>query len=241
MLSFDLASLKEVKQLELDGQSLDVPTGDHLVVKMREGKWTATGSTVDPKAKNSNRGGPFVTAFNHRVMFVYGTGGTSDSAADAYASARQLAEALYYRGNASIDVISDTEFSPAESANRNVILFGNADNNRVWNTLLATSPVQVHDGSVKIGNDVFQGDDLAAVFIRPREGSAENLIGAVASTGHGGAVVLERLPLAVSGVGLPDWTVISADSFISGMKGIRAAGYFANNWNLDPAETIEQR
>jgi hypothetical protein len=208
---------------------------------MADKKWTSAGSTLDPAEKNSTRGGAFVTVFNHHVMFVYGTAGSPDSAADSFATARQLAEALYYRGNGSIDLIPDTVFNPADSANRNVILFGNADNNRAWKTLLPNSPIQVHEGSVTIGNNTFKGEDLAAVFIRPREGTFENLVGVVAATGHGGAVVLERLPIAVSGVSLPDWTLISADSFTTGVKGVRAAGYFANTWNLDPADSVEQR
>jgi dienelactone hydrolase len=241
MLSFDLTSLKQVKEIELDNQTINVPSGDRAVVQLRGNKWTAAGSTIDPNVKNSTRGGPFVTVFNHRVMFVYGTGGTSDSAADDYATARELSEALYYRGNGSIDVIPDTAFTPAESAGRNVILFGNADTNRAWKTLLGDSPIQVHAGLVAVGNTEIKGDDLAAIFIQPREGTTDNLVAAIASTGHAGTVVLQRLPIAVSGTGLPDWTIISSDSFTSGIKGVRAAGYFANDWKLDPHETVQQQ
>jgi pimeloyl-ACP methyl ester carboxylesterase len=238
MLNFDVSALKGVHEVELDGQSVSVPEGERVVLRRREGKWAAAGSAVDPKQKNSKRGGPFVTVFDHRVMFVYGTGGKPGAAADALATARQLAEAFYYRGNGSIDVIADTEFSASESSGRNVVLFGNADNNRAWAAVLGDSPIRVNDGSIIVGKDQFKGDDLGAVFVRPREGNAENLVGAVASSGHGGTVVIERLPMAVSGVGLPDWTVIGADTFSTGIGGVRAAGYFGNDWGLDSGEKV---
>jgi dienelactone hydrolase len=242
MLKFDLASLTGLRRVELDGQNIEIPklmADGQLVMTQRDGKW-AVGEAINPNHKNSDRGGPFVTVFNHRVMFVYGTGGSPGVAADAYAAARQLAEAFYYRGNGSIDVIPDTAFNDAATANRNVILFGNADNNRAWSTLLGDSPIQVGSGWVKAGGKEMKGDDLCAVFVRPRKGSSSALVGAVASSGHGGTVAIERLPIAVSGVGFPDWMVLGADTFTTGVNGVRAAGYFGNDWSLEQGEMVSR-
>jgi hypothetical protein len=238
LLKLDLDSLKDLRQVDIDGQKIEITKAEKQLVLSQQGdKWSVE-KGVDSRGKNASRGGPFVTVFNHRVMFVYGTGGGQVAAADAFAAARQLAEAFYYRGNGSIEVIPDTAFNEAATADRNVILFGNADSNSAWATLLGDSPIRVGAGSVKVGQKEMKSDDLCAVFIRPRKGSEIALVAGVACSGHGGTIAIERLPIAASGVGFPDWMVISADAFTSGVKGVRAAGYFGNDWSLEKGETV---
>jgi hypothetical protein len=75
---------------------------------------------------------------------------------------------------------------------------------------------------------------LACLFVRPRTSDDIALVGVIASTGPAGQSVLERLPYFVSGVHFPDWTVVSADMLTKGVEGVRAAGYFGNDWKLKP-------
>jgi hypothetical protein len=243
LLRFDVAPLGGFpRSVELDGQEIDLSGrmgGEtSLVLANRAGKWSMAGD-VSPAHKNASRGGPFVTAFNNHMIFAYGTHGSPQDAADAYDTARLVAENFYYRGNGSVDVIADEDFKASQSPDRNVVLFGNADTNSAWASLLGDCPIQVREGSTRIGDREIKGEDLAVLLLYPRPGSSTALVAAMASTGHAGAIDLQRLPVLTSGVGFPDWIVLGADSMTKGIPGVRAAGYFGNDWALADGETVE--
>ena len=46
----------------------------------------------------------------------------------------------------------------------------------------------------------------------------------------------DRLPYFVSGVAYPDCTVLSTDVLISGNAGVRAAGFFGNDWTVETGD-----
>ncbi len=48
----------------------------------------------------------------------------------------------------------------------------------------------------------------------------------------------DRLPYFVSGVAYPDLTVLDDQSLIHGFDGIRASGYFGNDWTLETGEIL---
>ena len=188
--------------------------------------------------ENAARGGPFKMAFNNHMAFVYGTGGSAQENAAIYAKARYDAETWWVRGNGSVDVIPDSEFDPARDANRNVILYGNADTNRAWPALLDREPILVTRSSITIGGREWAGDDLACLFLRPRKGSDTALVGVVAGTGLSGTRLTNRIGYLMSGVGLPDWCVVGPEVLKQGIRGVRAGGYFANDWTISSADAV---
>ena len=225
--------------LELDQQKIELPdkNAKALMLVKQFDKWSIV-PELDLLQKNAARSGPFIWTFINRMVFVYGTHGSAQAAADSLAAARLVAENFYYRGNGSVDVIADTAFDSDKFEDRNVILFGNIDCNSAWQTVAANAPIEVHEGYVKAGERRFNGDDLAALFLYPRSGSEFMTVAAIASSGHAGAIEASRLPLVTSGVGFPDWIVIGADSLKKGVPGVRAAGYFANDWSLAGGESV---
>ncbi len=48
----------------------------------------------------------------------------------------------------------------------------------------------------------------------------------------------ERLPYFVSGVAFPDLTVIGSEMLETGLAGVRAAGFFGNDWSIDRGEFV---
>jgi len=225
-------------RVELDGQVLDSlpwPTDDRLWLQQQQGRWqlATRGASV---GKSPDRYGPFKEAFNHRMQFVYATGGTPEENAWSKAKARFDAEQFYYRGNGSIDLLSDTEFDERAETDRGVVLYGNADSNRAWSRLLSDSPVQVRRGEVRIGSRVLAGDDQACLFLRPRAGSRVACVGVVAGTGMPGSRLTERLPYFMSGVNYPDCTVLGTEMLSQGTQGVRAAGFFGADWSVDRGE-----
>lgn len=225
--------------VELDGQSiknLTVPAEEpRLWFTRRNGQW-AQSARPALDLKGPHRYGPFKEAFNHRMIFVYGTRGTAEENAWAIAKARFDAESFWYRGNGSIDVIPDTRFNPASEPDRGVILYGNADSNSAWPALLGNSPVQVRRGSCRIGDRSLDGADLACLFLRPRPGSTKACVGVVSGTGPAGLRLTDRVPYILAGVALPDCTVMGPDVLEKGARGARVAGFFGTDWSVQQGE-----
>ncbi|HVP72218.1 MAG TPA: prolyl oligopeptidase family serine peptidase, partial [Phycisphaerales bacterium] len=225
--------------VELDGQSVRAQASRQAIELERNGdKWGVAAAPLAPSHKTPARCGPFKSAFNHRFMFVYGTKGTAEENAWAFKKARFDAETFWYRGNGSVDVVADVDFNPRDNASRDrsVILYGNADTNAVWDALLHDSPVQVHRGQIKMSDRAMNGDDLACLMIRPRPGSDIASVGVVSGTGAIGARITDRLPYFVSGVAYPDCIVFDGSGLARGGLGIRAAGYFGNDWSIEHGE-----
>lgn len=241
-LSLSLAHVPDGPvSVELDGTKLtdlSRPGGDAprlWLARGPDGAWSAT-DRPSPDLKGPHRGGLFKDAFRNRVQLIYGTKGTPEENAWAFAKARYDAETFWYRGNGSLEVIADTDFNAAYEPDRNVVLYGNSRTNAAWPALLAGSPVQVEDGKIRLGPREATGDDLACLFIRPRPGSDTASVGVVSGTGPAGMRLTDRLPYFLSGVGYPDVTILGPEMLIEGGPGVRAAGYFGNDWSVDRGE-----
>lgn len=188
--------------------------------------------------KSPVRSGNFKEAFNHNMVFVYGTNGKPEENEWALNKARFDAETFYYRGNGSIDVIADKEFSPAKYKDRSVILFGNENTNTAWKKLLFNCPVQVTNGAISIGNKTLKGDSLGVYFTYPRKDSETALVGVVAGTGKQGFASVTPNRYFVSGVGIPDIMVFTPEIYQAGIDAVQAAGYFGNDWSIENSEVI---
>lgn len=227
--------------IELDGQKLsDVPwPSGPLFLERRDGSWRVTEVKSDWIAnhKGPQRAGLFKSAFNHNVVLVAGTGGTPEENAWALAKARSDSETFWYRGNGSLPVVLDTDFDPAKDIDRSVILYGNATTNKAWAPLLDSSPVNIKEGQVVVGDHRLSGADLAGLIIRPRPGSRIATVGAISGTGAVGMRAASRVPIFLSGVGIPDWVIFGPESCEKGTAGIRACGFFGNDWGLSPADS----
>ncbi|HVS36688.1 MAG TPA: prolyl oligopeptidase family serine peptidase [Gemmataceae bacterium] len=242
MLTLDPAMMGvAVRQVDLDGQNVLIPhdrkASDMLVLARRDGSWSLAHG-LDPAQKSSHRGGPFKQAFANRMMLVYGTAGAAAENAAAYDAARYFSEALDYRGNGAVDIVADANFDATATADRNVILFGNADTNLAWPKLLASCPIRVNRGSVQVGDRRLAGSDLGVLVVYPRSGSDVALVAAVSGAGPAAMSRVGRLPLLTSGIGYPDWCVITLADRPDAAPAARAAGFFANDWSIAPDDSV---
>jgi hypothetical protein len=188
--------------------------------------------------KGPLRYGPFREAFGHRMIFVYGTKGSAEENDWAVAKSRFDAESWWYRGNGSVDVMPDVEFDPTKEPDRGVVLYGNANNNSAWTTLLADSPVQVRRGVLEVGSRAFRGDSLACLFCRPRRGSDRACVAVVSGTGLVGLRLTDRTPYLSAGIAYPDCTVFGVETLSQGTAGVRAAGFFGNDWKVETGDFV---
>ena len=272
-LCFELPTIRpgSTMTIQLDGQKLEkVPVpGDPIHAKERAvtpvvslakqaGQWALSPCPPD-SMKNPSRSGPFREAFRNHMIFVYGTRGTPEENQWALARARFDAEAFWYRGNGSVDVMSDTDYlrnlgghdhrtearspkadtqgtRPIPLAQRNVILFGNADLNAAWPVLLSGSPVQARRNSIKVGQRDLAGDNLACLFLQPSPLDPHALVGVVTGSGMPGLRLTERLNYFLAGGGIPDCLVIGSDMLTRGAEGLRVVGFFGQDWQVDSGE-----
>ncbi len=226
--------------IELDGSKLEAPgppEAGRIYLERGEKGWSLS-AAPDPVLKGPHRSGGFKDAFRHGFVFVYGTKGDAAEDVRSFGKARFDAETFWVRGNAGIEIVPDTAFDPARFRDRSVILYGNADTNAVWSKLLPSSPVEVRNGRVRMGEKRYTGPDYAAYFVRPRPGSDVASVGAVAWTGKAGWMAASPGQYFISGAGFPDVLLISAEALRSGTGGIRAIGWFGNDWSLETGDIV---
>jgi pimeloyl-ACP methyl ester carboxylesterase len=228
-------------RVKLDGQKLgDAPwpnDGEKIWLYRTGDKWQV-GEKLAITAKSPTRGGPFRDVFRNHVLLVIGTHGSPAENDWALQKARFDAESFWYRGNGFLEIVTDTSFDAAKEHDRNVVLYGNADTNAAWAALLGDSPVQVKSGLVKLGDHETKGDDLGCIFVRPRPGSDVAAVGAVAGTGIKGMRLTDRLPYFVSGIAYPDCVLLGSEVWTKGLSGVKAAGFFGNDWTIEHGEFV---
>lgn len=255
-----LLDVKDTFSVEVDGTVLDgisFPRASKahegtVSIYREDGAWKWGGGYGRSSSVHPGRGGMFKRAFGNTVVLVYSTAGTPEENAWSLAKAKFDAETFWYRGNGSIAIMADTDY-PAYAAHEldvpdrqesypgchhsNVVIYGNADTNAAWKVLLADSPVQVHRDRIIMSDRVTTGDNLAALFIRPMANDECASVGVITGTGLPGCRLTDRLPIFVSGVGIPDWVVLSTDMLTNVDQGLLGAGFFGNDWSLERGDS----
>jgi len=219
-----------VASVALDGSTVEIPSGLAGKVKLiraEDGAWSLCDTL---SAKTSG----FKSAFDRRFVLVYGTKGTPEENAWAFAKARYDAEQWWYRGNGTTTMLSDSALDRPETlaalADRGVILYGHSDMNSAWMKLAAPdAPARMSRGKATVGDRAIEGDDLFGVFLAPRA-SGGGPLGVVAGSGTSGMRAADRLTYFSSGTGFPDALIGRAGMLLRGQEGIEAAEFFDNGW-----------
>lgn len=192
------------------------------------------------RQKGPHRYGTFKDAFRNRMVFVYGTAGSKEETEQNLNKAKYDAENWYYRGNGSVDIIADRAFISERYADRNIILYGNASNNKAWASLLKDCPIQVSNGHLKMGDQSWNSDHLGAYFIWPSPLSDYNAIGVVAGSGILGMKAAGAGQYFAGGSGFPDFMIFDTDMLSKGANAVKAAGYYDNDWKLNKKDLLIQ-
>ncbi len=232
-IKFHLSQLdfEEKPVIIIDEQSITPDGGSDILLKKESGVWKmASRNTAE---KNPVRNGGFKNAFDNHVVFVYATGGSREETEWYKTKALFDAETFQYKANGSIEVIADREFVPGDYPERNVVLYGNADNNRAWDLVLNEVPVVVKDGEIVFGDNILKGDDMGAFFIYPRSGSETASVGVVAGTGTKGMKAAVKNNYFAGFNGYPDLLIFDTGYLKEGLEGILVSGFFNNQWEIE--------
>lgn len=240
-LTLDLPALKlpAGATISIDNETIDTDGTKQAILKKESGKWTLL-SELPVTEKYPARYGGFKQAFDNKVVFVYATGGSKEENDWYQNKARFDAETFLYRGNGSIDVIADKEFIPSNYTDRNIILYGNANNNKAWDKLLKDAPIQVKKGEIRMGNNVLKGDNLGTYFVYPRPNSQTASVGVVAGTGIEGMKATYPNDYISGITGFPDVLIFNVDMLKDGIRSMQVSGFFGNDWSVDKGNFITE-
>lgn len=237
IMEIDLPSLHLNGEItiNINDQILKIAADKKAILALKDAKWGFI-DAINTTEKYAERQGGFKFAFNNNVVFVYATGGSASEHEWYLNRARFDAETFLYKGNGSIDVVADSEFSLEKYKDRNVVLYGNASNNRAWKLLLENAPIQIDNQQIKVGDKVLKGNDLAAYFVLPRKDSKTALVGVVAGTSEKGMKATWANNYISGITGFPDVMIFKADLLLNGLPNMQVSGFFDNNWS---AKTLE--
>ncbi len=233
LLRLDLnpMSNREPVSLEIDGQSLsDIPQpiSGSLYLKRDGSQWRVVEMPALDEKGPHRCGGP-KDVLSERFLFVYGTNGTAEENAWAFQKARFDAETYWYRGNASVDLIKDTDFTLSGYQDRSIVLYGNAVTNGAWPALLNDSPIQVSRHGVRLGQREIEGEDLSTIFVRPRPDSDRASVVVISGSGLAGMRASYRQSLFLPFIRFADCVVHRQGEPVAG-------GYFGNDWAVETGE-----
>jgi len=241
VLRLDVGDLltKEPITVELDDQSLDnIPypeKGGSLWFGREDGRWR---SIEKPPLhhKGPHRYGAIKNELKHRFLFVYGTNGTPEENTWAFGKARYDSETFWYRANGSVEMLQDSAFNPPNYTDRTVVLYGNAETNSAWSSLLSNSPVQVRRGQVQVGTKTFDGDDLSAFFIQPRSDSDIASVIVLSGSGLTGMRSAYAVSFFRAFIRYPDCFVTRVNQEQAGNAENVAVGFFGLDWSVENGE-----
>ena len=215
----------------IDNQKIVTSSHAQLFLRKTDDHWETT-MTPSKREKGPHRNGGFKDAFRNQVVFVYGTQGSEKENEWNKMKAMFDAETFGYRANGKIEVLRDVDFSAASFMDRNVIIYGNKDNNKAWDLLLAHSPIQVKRNKIQVGDAEMNGEGWATYFVYPREDSEIASVGVVSATGIAGMKAAFPTHYLVNGTSFPDVIVFDSNALKLGLESIKCAGFFGNDWSV---------
>jgi hypothetical protein len=236
LIEVNLSALSDVENdIEIDGKTLPIDGKKNLFLKKTEGEW---GFSTPPSLneKGPHRNGGFKDAFNNNVVFVYATKGTKFENEWYYNRARFDAETFWYRANGNIEIVKDVDFSLNKYKDRNVIFYGNKDNNSVWNLLLKDSPIQVKNNQVNFNGKFLSGNKWGMYFIVPRKDSDMASVGVITASGEKGMKAAYMNHYLVNGTTFPDVLLFDDEALVNGMSAVKCAGFFGNDWSVETGD-----
>ncbi len=237
LLQFALGDFGQGKQITIVLDSLPplnyttASSSDTIFLLKKNNSWALS---VKPGTdqKGPHRNGTFKDAFNHRMIYVYGTNGNKEENEWALNKARYDAAAWYYRGNGAVDIVADKDFSLEKFRDRGIILYGNKTTNKAWTMLLADCPLQVERNRIIAGSQTWEGDDLAAYFVWPIRQSSITSVAVISGSGINGMKAANANQYFAGASGFPDYMIFSLDMLKNGANEVKAAGFFDNDWKL---------
>jgi hypothetical protein len=225
--------------LNCDGDALSA-TGSKIQLAKENGHWKVGQRLQNGLQKRHGLQGPIDDAFQEAFVFVRPTGTSHHKAVDHWVQAemqRALDQwKLVFRGE--IQVVSDTDVTPALMKTHHLVLWGDASSNALLAKFLASTdstpyalPLAWNAQELRIGNNSYSSSHHAPVMIFPNPLAPGRYIVLNSTfTFRQGSDTTNALQTPK----LPDWAIIdistSPDHLSPGK--VQDAGFFNENWRL---------
>jgi len=167
--------------------------------------------------------------------------GTKNTALDFERLAADIAQNIFIYFGAEVDIRFDTEVEDCTLPG-NVISLGMEDENIYLDKTVRDSRVDNFplrsQGHCIIVNDTvktrtYSGEGIGAIYLHPLPKS--RLLLSICGTNQNGLERASRLFPYRTGAGQPDWIVVGPQMGVQGVQGVKAMGYYENNWNIEGA------
>ena len=236
LLEVDFSILQDtINSVIIDQTELTISSREKVYFKKTDSEWQIS-SAPAKQEKGPHRSGGFKDAFNNNVVLVYASKGSETENAWYFNRARFDAETFWYRANGNIEIVKDVNFSLKKYADRNVMVYGNEDNNAAWKVLLKDSQIQVKNNEVNFNGNKLTGNQWGMYFIVPRKDSGFASIGVITATGSKGMKAAYMNHYLVNGTTFPDVVLFDDTVLTDGVSSVKCAGFFGNDWSVEKGE-----
>ena len=216
-------------KVNIDAQDLVINSDvDELCLQQLDGSWEIA-ARCDVHGKSKARS-CYQDLFRRPLVLIHGTRGDEVQNRHSWAKARFDAEYFWSVADGRADVVADTDVTDEMLDGVNVILYGNAETNSLWSRFMVESPIEVGSGGITIGEEEFEGGDLAVIFIRPLPGDPEGLVLAAGVSGAQASEVMQSVLLTHPARNYPDWMLFKSGQVASPIH----SGSFQRAWELAP-------
>ncbi|MFM1767834.1 MAG: hypothetical protein RJA22_363 [Verrucomicrobiota bacterium] len=236
-------TFEHLTEVVLDGQPLRVSRTaaapgrpPSLSAVKRGGRWRLGTLPPDEPRKRHGLQGPIDDAFMDSFLVVRPTGEPLHPSVGAWTAA-ELAHMTnhwrqHYRGDARVK--DDTAITDDDLARHHLILFGDPQSNRLLGRLARRLAIRWTADGMRLGATDFPAAHHALVCIQPNPLSPGRYV--VLNSGFTFREY-DYLNNARQTPKLPDYAVIDVNVPMTsrGPGGIRAAGFFGEDWRLDPS------
>ena len=238
-IEMDQLELSAEQTFQVDEQAIEVaPSMSSLHIQYRDGEWARLETAPSKKEKGPHRNGGLKDAFRNRFVLVYATQGTDQENEWYFNRARCDAEKFWYRANGNVELVSDSQFADGDYADRNVVIYGNRDNNVAWELVLKDCPLQVSNGIVTMGNSTLSGAGWGAYFIYPRADSDVASVGVITASGVEGMKAAYANHYLVNATCFPDVMIFDQHFLSRGVQSLKCAGFWGNGWDVDTGDFV---
>ena len=203
----------------------------------KQGDTWVEGGPVTRLTKRHGLQGPVDDAFMDAFLFVRPTGKAASEKVDTWAKAElehaQVAWRQHFRGVAPIK--NDTDVTPEDIRTKNLILWGDAQSNKIIADLADRLPIRTKDGKLTVGDQSFDAANHAPILIHPNPEAPSRYI--VLNSGftfreYAHLNNARQIPK------LPDWAIVNLDTPPNPLwpGKIVAADFFDEAWQLKPSK-----
>ena len=224
-----------INSIIIDKTEINISSREKVYFKKSDSEWQIS-SVPSKQEKGPHRNGGFKDAFNNNVVLVYASKGSETENIWYFNRARFDTETFWYRANGNIEIVKDVNFSLKKYADRNVIIYGNEDNNAAWKLLLKNSPVQVKNNEVNFNGKRLTGNQWGLYFIIPRKDSDFASVGVITASGSQGMKAAYMNHYLVNGTTFPDVVLFDDTVLENGASSVKCAGFFGNDWSVENGE-----